>query len=110
MIETLVGGDEELYAKSKDWLPWKNDGNMIFGGKMIRQCVFDPASWIEHDGILGWRGNARLSCLYEMNHGIATKSSVTGRYHFSMWPYAHLDFKIGSWVPRKAEKRVNIGS
>lgn len=41
--------------------------------------VFYPVSRTEHDEILDWRGNARLNCLYEMNHGIGAKSSVTER-------------------------------
>lgn len=47
--------------------------------KMIWQYIFDPVSGTKHDETLGWRGNARLNCLYKMDHGIGTKSSVTGR-------------------------------
>lgn len=47
--------------------------------KITWQYIFDPVSRTKHDEILDWRGNARLNCLYEMNHGIGAKSSVTER-------------------------------
>lgn len=54
--------------------------------KMIRQYIFDPVSRTKHDEILDGRGNARLNCLYEMNHGIGTKSSGTEREHWHIRP------------------------
>ena len=54
--------------------------------KMIRQYIFDPVSQAKHDEILDGRGNARLNCLYEMNHGIGTKSSGTEGEHWYIRP------------------------
>lgn len=46
---------------------------------MIWQYIFDPVSRTKHGEILDWSGNATLNCVYKMNHGIGTKSGVTGR-------------------------------
>lgn len=53
--------------------------SMFSSGENDRQYIFDSVSRTKHDEILDRRGNGRLNCLYEMNHGIGTKSSVTER-------------------------------
>lgn len=57
--------------------------------------------WAEQNMMGFWAGEA----MYKMNHDIDTKSSVTGRYHFRMWPSSYMDFKTETWDPRKAERR-----
>lgn len=42
---------------------------------------------------MGFRAGEEM---YKMNHNIDTKPSVTGRYHFHMWPSSYVDFKIGT--------------